>query len=67
MSLKDLRVRAGLTQWDVARALQVDQSAVSYWERGRNPPLAKYHEPLARLYGVSVEELIAAQEMKRPG
>lgn len=57
MNLRDLRVRAGLTQKDVAKALQVDQSAVSYWERGRNPPLAKYHEPLARLYGISVEEL----------
>lgn len=67
MSLRDLRVRAGLTQWDVAKALQVDQSAVSYWERGKNPPLAKYHEPLARLYGVSVEELITAQEIKKPG
>lgn len=67
MSLRDLRIRAGLTQCDVAKALQVDQSAVSYWERGRNPPLAKYHEPLARLYGISVEELMTAKEMKQSG
>ena len=37
--LTELRESVGLSQTDIARALGVDQSAVSRWERGtRNPP-----------------------------
>lgn len=58
MTLKELRLTAGLTQSEVAKKLNVDQGAVSNWERGINPPTRKYREPLAELYGVSVDELL---------
>lgn len=58
LTLKELREKAGKTQAEVARKLRVDQSAVSNWERGINPPLRKYHRKLANLYGVTVEELL---------
>lgn len=38
MSLKELRERAQLRQVDVAERLEVDQAAVSNWERGVNKP-----------------------------
>lgn len=49
----------GLRQEDVARALEVDQTAVSYWESGKTKPLNKHKKRLARLYGCSVDELMA--------
>lgn len=58
MTLKELRERAGKTQAEVALKMHVDQAAVSNWERGINRPLRKYHKKLAKLYGVTVEELL---------
>lgn len=59
MTLKEMRVRVNLKQEDVARKMNVDQAAISKWENGKNAPSRKYHKKLARLYGVSVEELLA--------
>ena len=38
--------------------MNVNQSAVSNWERGINPPLPKYRPQLAELYGVTEAELM---------
>lgn len=61
MSLKELREKAGLKQAEVAKELNVDQTAVSNWERGVNKPLKKYHEQLAGLYNCSKEELLRGE------
>lgn len=58
MTLKERRTAAGLTQADVAKALDVDQSAVSYWETGASKPCRKYRVKLAELYGCTVDELM---------
>lgn len=57
MTLKELRMKAGLTQEQVAKIIEVDQAAVSYWESGKYKPLRKYQRKLAKLYGCTVEEL----------
>ena len=57
-----LRVKARLTQAEVAERLNVNQSAVSNWERGINPPLPKYRPQLAKLYGVTEAELMKGAE-----
>ena len=62
MSLKELRERAQLRQVDVAERLEVDQAAVSNWERGVNKPARKYQRKLADLYGCSVDELLAQEQ-----
>lgn len=62
MNLRELRKRAGLSQYDVGKKLNVDQAAVSNWERGKNTPLRKYHGRLARLYGAEVKTIVAAAE-----
>lgn len=59
MTLRELRVQAHLRQEDVARRMNVDQAAVSKWENGVTKPSRKYHKKLARLYGVTVDELLA--------
>lgn len=57
-NLKFLRLRAKLTQAEVARRLDVDQGSVSNWERGLHKPSAKYRRALAELYGVDESELL---------
>jgi transcriptional regulator with XRE-family HTH domain len=60
MTLRELRQAAGLRQEDVAKKLNVDQTAVSNWERGKNPPLPKYRKKLCKMYGCTEEELLNA-------
>lgn len=62
MRIRFFRVRAGLRQADVAKKLDVDQTAVSNWELGKSKPLRKYHKKLAKLFGCTVEELFSAEE-----
>lgn len=52
------RLKANLTQKEVAAKLEVDPSAVSHWEAGDNPPLKKYRRKLAALYGCTEEDLL---------
>ena len=58
MTLEERRFAAGLRQVDVAKKLDVTQSAVSRWESGVANPLMKYRKKLARLYGCTVDELL---------
>ena len=58
MTLKERRQAAGMSQEEVASLVNVDQAAVSNWERGVNPPLPKYQRMLANLYGCTVDELL---------
>jgi transcriptional regulator with XRE-family HTH domain len=56
--LRKLRKSAGLSINDMGRAMGVDRSAVSHWERGMCRPrdLVRY----ARAVKVSVETVLAA-------
>lgn len=65
MNLKELRERSGLTQKNVGLLLEVDQAAISNWENGKNAPSRKYHKKLAKLYGVTVDELLADTGQQR--
>ena len=60
--MRELRENAGLTQEAVGGVLNTDQSAVSNWERAVNRPPRKHRKPLAELYGVTVDELLAAMD-----
>lgn len=58
--LAGIRVTAGLTQLDVAKALGITQTAVSSWERGDGSPKLDKIPQLAKLYGVSEQDIISA-------
>lgn len=58
MTLKERRLSAGLQQRDVAKKLNVTETAVSNWETGKNRILAKHSKKLAKLYGCTVDELL---------
>jgi len=57
-----LRKEKGLTQADVAERLSVSPQAVSKWEKGDSFPDVSLLAPLARLFGVSVDELLSGEK-----
>ena len=58
MNIKNLRLKAGLTQVELAKKMHVDQAAVSRWESGETKPLRKNHKRLAKVLGCTVDELL---------
>lgn len=56
-TIKELRIEAGLTQLQLANAIQVTPSAVYNWERGKNEPTATNLRDLATALGVSMDEI----------
>lgn len=60
--MREYRKRARLSQADVAKIMNVDQSAVSLWENGVNRPCRKYWAKLAKVYGVPENELFKESE-----
>ena len=58
MKIAELRKAAGYTQKDLAKLLDVDQSAVSMWESGKTKPMRKLHPKLANALGCTIEDLV---------
>jgi len=56
--LKSHRTRCKMTQEFVAESLGVTRQAVSKWESGTSDPSTSNLIALAKLYGISVEEIL---------
>lgn len=61
-TLKEHRVRCKMTQEFVAESLGVSRQAVSKWENGTSDPSTSNLLALAKLFGVSVDELLKGIE-----
>lgn len=59
--IADNRRDRGLTQRDLAERLHITDKAVSKWERGLSYPDVTLLEPLAEVFGLGVEELVACR------
>lgn len=57
-AIKQNRNRCGMTQEFVAEALGVSRQAVSKWERGDSDPSTANLLALAKLFGISAEEML---------
>ena len=57
-NLTEARRQSGLSQKEVAEVLDVSRQAVSRWETGAAAPSTENLVELARLYGVSLDELV---------
>lgn len=62
MNIRVLRQKAGMTQEQLAKKMNVDQTAVSRWETSDTKPLKKYRKKLARVLGCTVEELLKEEQ-----
>lgn len=65
MSIKSARQKAGLTQKQVATAINVNQSAVAQWESGSTQPRTNKLLELAKLLKCSVETLLIKDEVEQ--
>lgn len=57
-ALKEHRLRCQMTQEFVAESVGVSRQAVSKWERGDSDPSTSNLLALAKLFGISAEELL---------
>lgn len=57
ISLAAARVNAGLTQKYVAKELRVSNKTLANWENGKTKPSFSTLQTLARLYGISADNL----------
>ena len=65
--LKAQRLRCKMTQEFVADALGVSRQAVSKWETGAVDPSTSNLLALAKLYGMSAEELLKSVDHSKDG
>lgn len=59
--LSELRVRSGLSQYQLGALVGVSNKAVSKWENGRSKPNSKVLPKLGSVLGISVDELLACR------
>ena len=64
--LKEHRVRCKMTQEFVAESLGVSRQAVSKWETATADPSTSNLLALAKLFGISAEELLRSVEQEGP-
>lgn len=55
--LKELRLKKGLKQYEVAEVIGVGRNAYLYYEQGKVDPPFSRMKKLADLYGVSLDDL----------
>lgn len=58
MTFKELRVKAGLKQNDIEKALNLKSSAISKWESGNSVPRIKDMPKLAAILNVTTQEIL---------
>ncbi|MBR4993172.1 MAG: helix-turn-helix transcriptional regulator, partial [Lachnospiraceae bacterium] len=63
-SIKELRERKKMTQFQFADILGVSDKAVSKWETGKGYPDITMLEPIAKALGVSLTELISGTQIQ---
>lgn len=62
--IRKLREKQGLTQLELAQKLSVSDKTVSKWETGKGYPDISLLEPLAKVFGISVTELLSGNAVK---
>ena len=64
-NLADLRMKSGMTQLQLAEALNYSDKAVSKWERAESLPDLEVLIRIAEIYGVDLDYLISAEHNER--
>ena len=62
--IKELREKHHLTQAELANKLNVSDKTVSKWETAKGYPDISLLEPIARVFGISVTELISGNAIQ---
>ena len=62
--IKQLREKANFTQAELATKLNVSSKTISKWETAKGYPDISLLEPLAKVFNVSLTELISGNAVK---
>lgn len=62
ITLRAARVNAGLTQDEVAKEVKKSKNTIVSYEKGRSVPDIETGKALAKLYGMSVDDIIFLPE-----
>lgn len=62
--LKEIRVKTGYSQQQIAEALGIKQTVYSRYERGENEMPMHHYVALADFYGVSLDYLCGRDELR---
>lgn len=65
MIVREMRLRAGLTQRELARRVGVDRSTVTKWELGISAPKARDIPRLATELNCSTDELLRGESIDK--
>lgn len=57
--LRELRIKSGYTQNQIAKILNIDRSTYSYYEIGKTMPDISVLLTLAKIFNISISELLA--------
>ncbi len=60
--LKDLRREFNISQSSLAKAINVTQKAIDFWEKGINEPKATYIIRLATFFSVTTDYILGVEK-----
>jgi len=64
--LRELRIKSGYTQNQIARILNIDRSTYSYYEIGKTTPDVSALMTLAKVFNISISELLEDESNAHP-
>ena len=62
--IKELREKYGMTQAELAHKLCVSDKTISKWETGKGYPDISLLEPITKIFGISITELLSGQTVQ---
>ncbi len=60
--LRELRVKSGYTQFQIAKLLNIDRSTYSYYEIGKTMPDINVLLTLSRIFNIPINEMLADED-----
>ena len=64
--LRELRIKSGYTQVQIAKILNIDRSTYSYYEIGKTTPDVTVLITLAKVFNIPIENLLSDEVKKIP-
>jgi transcriptional regulator with XRE-family HTH domain len=64
-NIREIRLSLGLTQAELGEKIGVDQKVITSYERGVSTPPVERLVKIAKIYGVSLDELVGLEKTKK--
>lgn len=61
--LRELRIKSGYTQYQIAKILNIDRSTYSYYEIGKTMPDINVLLKLSRIFNIPINEMLADEDV----